>query len=109
LWGHDIEDVVPAGRIFQKEGFPLQDRAFSPAFDGLYVGAMTQRSKRTISGKRMRTADRVSHARKTRAGAAAHIGGVEIRIARPKVRLEADKIAKIRAAVRSVYGPREKA
>jgi hypothetical protein len=55
----------------------------------------------------MRATDR-AHARKTRVGPAAHIGGVEIKIARPKVRLEADKVARIRAAVRSVYGPREK-
>jgi hypothetical protein len=89
-------------------GLPLQERAFSPAVDGLYVWAMTQRAKRTASGKGMRAADRASHARKTRAGPAAHIGGVEIRIARPKVRLEPDKAAKIRAAVRSIYGPREK-
>jgi hypothetical protein len=68
---------------------------------------MTQNAKRTASGKGMRATDR-AHARKTRVGPAAHIGGVEIKIARPKVRLEADKVARIRAAVRSVYGPREK-
>jgi hypothetical protein len=69
---------------------------------------MTQRAKRTASGKGLGAGDRPPHARSTGAGAA-RIGGVEIRIARPKVHLETDKAAKIRAAVRSVYGSREKA